>query len=195
MFCVSILFQPIFFIKYLQFLTVPLFLFLVGILSHYNLSGYKRVLPFLLLVPFMLSFKPIPDVNRDTDELVAHINKSKTVDCTVFYCPPHYELTLAYYYNKSIFEDYKNTSLRMKKAGFVSIYSAEDLDYTTSEILYIDFDSKLLYPGNGILEKLDAELDFISVESFKGGFAIYRYSAVNRLELDTKVLPDSSKMY
>ena len=175
----SLLVQPIFFIKYLQFLTIPLIIALVGIWSQTKLDQKRRWLFFLVVVPFALSFKPVPDINRNTDELVAFVRSEIGQGGKVYYCPPHYGLTLAYHYDRVIFEDYYNTGMRMLNAGFIPVYSHEDVFLEQGKLIFIDFDSKLLYPNNGILSKLDLNCQFIASETFKGDFHVYVYSYEN----------------
>ena len=178
MLLISLIVQPVFFIKYLQFLTIPLFFAIVSFFSVYKFEGWKRLIPFGVIIPFILSFKPVPDMNRETNELVHYIKEIKDTNTIVNYCPPHYLLTIAYYYDQTYFRDYYNTEKLMFEEGFVPIYSSQDLDIDRTvhdALIYIDFDSRLLYPKNGILEELDQELIFIQSKAFKGNFNVYLY--------------------
>ena len=150
---------------------------IVGAVESYQFEGVKRYLPFLIIVPFILSFKPIPEINRNTDELVEYIKPYMNDGATVYFCPPHYSLTLAYHYDQEIFKDYKLCEERMIDEGFKSLYNSDDLSVSveSSKIIYIDFDSKLLYPENGVLETLDQTHSFLESKSFEGGFKVYVY--------------------
>ncbi|MFT5823528.1 MAG: putative membrane protein [Crocinitomix sp.] len=175
MFLISLIFQPMFIAKYIQFLTIPLFLIIVAFVARYEYTGLKRFIPFLIIIPFTLSFKPVPDVNRNTDELMAYIKEIKHDD-SVFYCPPHYGLTLSYHYNQDVFEDYENTSSRMVEAGFKPIYASDAISVNApSRLIFIDFDSEMLYPNNGILPFLEEYYNMNEVQSFKGNFSVYTF--------------------
>ncbi|NOQ74008.1 MAG: hypothetical protein GQ574_18525 [Crocinitomix sp.] len=177
MFAISWTVQPIFFIKYLQFLSIPLFILIVGCVAQNNFTASKKYLPFLLLVPFMASYRFVPDVNRETDKMIDYIKEIKTSNTVVLYCPEHYELTLAYHYDLRSFSAYENTSNQMKAAGFQSIYEPEDIILQTGvdQIIYLDLDTKLLNPDNGIISNLDNTFRFVESKTFKGNFTVYRY--------------------
>ncbi len=177
MFAISWTVQPIFFIKYLQFLSVPMFIVVIGIVAVREFEGKKKYLPFLLLVPFMASYRFVPDVNRETDVMVEYVKETKTDNTLVLYCPEHYELTLAYHYDSECFSDYNNTTRNMKSAGFSSIYEPSDiiLQATTQEVIFLDLDSKVLNPNNGIISFLDSSYEFVESKTFKGDFKVYRY--------------------
>lgn len=175
LFFISILFQPVFIIKYTQFLTIPLFLLIIGFAAQFPQQRNFRFLPFLLIIPFAFSVKIIPDLNRNTDELVDFVIAQKQESTTVYFCPPHYNKTLAYYYNQSIFMDYENTDLLMESDGVIPIYDEAGLNLKLEHIIFIDFESKHLYPSNTILETLAAHYSIEASRTFKGGFVVYSY--------------------
>lgn len=172
----SITVQPIFFIKYLQFLSIPLFFCITAIWAKIDFGGKLKFFPFAILLPFLLSFKIIPAIDRNTDELVAYVKHINTPQTVVYYCPPHYSLTLAYHYSRSVFEDFRHTTEEMEQVGLISIYNHEGLDLGYQEVIFIDFDSKLLYPGNGILDTLNNHYLFKESRTFKGDFNVYKYA-------------------
>ncbi|MDA7803336.1 glycosyltransferase family 39 protein [Crocinitomix sp.] len=175
LFIISILFQPFFFIKYLQFLSVPLVFVIVGLIPDIKFDGWKKVIPFTLLIPFVLSFKPIPDMNRDTDLLVTYVHNEKSNSTRVYYCPPHYDLTLAYHYDRVLFSDYKNLEQNLEVENLYAVYGADDIVFTEGidQIIYVDFDSGFLYPENGILAVLNNNCSFVESHEFKGNFKVY----------------------
>lgn len=175
-FLFSMAVQPIFFIKYLQFLTLPLFFCITAVVAKMDFQGKLKLLPFAILLPFLLSFKIIPAIDRNTDELVTYVKNNRTPETIVYYCPPHYSLTLAYHYDRSIFTDFYHTEEDMEQLGLVSIYNYEGLDLASQHVMFIDFDSKLLYPGNGILDTLNNHYLFEESRAFKGDFNVYKYS-------------------
>lgn len=169
---ISVFVQPIFIIKYVQFLTIPLFLILVGLAERYKPSPKLRFIPFLMCIPFALSFKYIPDVNREPDQLVAYVLSLKKDNTTVYYCPSHYNNTLAYHYDLILFQNYDNMINLMEKDGFVAIQSGEDVNVNLTEFIYIDFESELLYPNNNILSTMNEGFVFEELREFKGGFTV-----------------------
>lgn len=177
MFVISLTVQPVFNIKYLQFLTVPLFFVLVAVVAMFPLDGKKKWISMLLIVPFIFSFKPVPSIDRNTDELVDYVREKRNGETTVFYCPPHYDLTLAYHYSPTYFSDYYNTHERMLAADFYPVYSSADFENSNGaqRIIYIDFDAKMLYPDNGILEYLDSTFVYTESKAFEGDFTVYVY--------------------
>ncbi len=177
MFLLSVFIQPIFFVKYLQFLTIPLFFLIVASVEHFKFDGIKQYLPLTIVVPFLVSFKPVPDINRDTAALLAYVKEQRKENSIVYYCPPHYDLTLAYHYDRAIFSAIRNTDSLMTAADFIPVYTGVDVDVEApyKQIIYIDFDAKLLYPDNQILEKLDDTFTYESAKTFKGDFHVYIY--------------------
>ncbi len=176
-FLISITVQPLFLAKYLQFLTIPLSFVLVSIIAELKISWKSRLVSFIFLIPFALSFKPVPNVDRETDVMLAAIKKNKAQNTVVFYCPPHYNLTLAYHYNRSVFADYGQTTERMEDKGFIPIYSAFDIQDNppNSNFIYADFNATFLYPNNNILNYLDTAFVFDKVASYSGDFNVYYY--------------------
>lgn len=177
MFIISLIVQPIFIVRYLQFLTVPLLLVFVCFIAQYQWSKKLQFVPFLILVPFALSFKPIPDTNREIDKMITYVKENKTDETVVYYSPPHYNLTIAYHYDSDLFQDYTHLEQNLLKERVYGIYNQSDID--TSEqfkkLVFIDFESGFLYPDNGIIPFLDLNYSFIAAEHFAGGFVIYQY--------------------
>lgn len=177
LFIISILFSSVFFIKYLQFLTIPFYALIVYLFyaAFKELGGFLKYASVLPMVLFIASVKFIPDVNRETDKLVQYVLESKGNGVSVYYCPPHYDYTLAYHIDQDLFR--KSLSIRADLAlrNFISVYNADDIKTDDQSLIYIDFDADLLYPNNGVLEKLDREMNFESVQSFMGDFNVYFY--------------------
>lgn len=177
LFLISLFFSSVFFIKYLQFLTIPFFLLLVYVLTvgFENRSGRLNFLPFLLLFFFAGSVKFIPDVNRETDKLIEYVEKMKTVETIIYYSPPHYDLTLAYYIDPVLFKQSKSIRADLSTEDYHAIYHADEILIDKKSLIYIDFDADMLYPENEILHRLDSEMIFESVASFKGDFNVFLY--------------------
>ena len=177
LFVISLLFSPVFFIKYLQFLTVPFFLLLGLWLDQQTIQfkDWKRYFPLMIVLPFIFSVKFIPDVNRETDVLVDYVKTLNSKETKVYYSPPHYDLTLAYHLNEGFFKIYRQTKELLKVAGYHSIYHARDMELNGQSIIYIDFDADFLYPNNGIIQRLDQEMNYAESQSFKGDFNVFLY--------------------
>ncbi len=177
MFLISIIIQPLFFIKYLQFLSIPLFVLCFALVFQFDFKGKLNYYAYLLVLPFLLSFKLIPDVNRQTDELIDYIKANKDDQTVVYFCPPHYDLTVAYHYDRKLFERKDQLTIALENEQIYSVYNAEDLKITSeySQIAFIDFESNFLYPNNGILARLDSTCTFIQSKAFNGNFNVYYY--------------------
>lgn len=175
LFFISIFFQPVFIIRYTQFLSIPLYLMIIGVIANLPQEKNVRFLPFLILLPFIFSMKPIPDLNRNTDDLVEYVIAQQNKSATVYFCPPHYLTTIAYHYDQRFFSAYKNTDSLMEQEGFIPIDSGEQLNMKLNEIIYLDFESELLYPENNILKELNAHYHLAESKTFKGGFTVYTY--------------------
>lgn len=174
---ISVFIQPIFIIKYVQFLTIPLFLIIVGLAERFTPAYKFRFLPFFIIIPFALSVKYIPDVNREPDQLVKYVLSVKKENTVVYYCPAHYFNTIAYHYDLAVFQNYSNTTQLMEKDGFIPVESHKELDYELKELIFIDFESELLYPDNKILKTIGEEYRLDESRSFKGGFTVNLFSA------------------
>ncbi|WP_070136986.1 glycosyltransferase family 39 protein [Crocinitomix algicola] len=175
----SYIYQPFFTIKYLQFLSVPMIFILMIIVKNCLPMQKKEYSVFLFLIPFLLSFKLIPDINRNPDRLVGFVKeefiKNQT---TVYYCPPHYNYELAYHWNSESFNLYSNLEEFLEKENIYAVYDwAEVLEnrFGSKRKIYIDFDAKFLYPNNNILEELNANCTFVKSAEFKGDFRVYIY--------------------
>jgi hypothetical protein len=140
-----------------------------------NRSGRLNFLPFLLLFFFAGSVKFIPDVNRETDKLIEYVEKMKTVETILYYSPPHYDLTLAYYIDPVLFKQSKSIRADLSTEDYHAIYHADEILIDKKSLIYIDFDADMLYPENEILHRLDSEMIFESVASFKGDFNVFLY--------------------
>lgn len=175
LFFVSIIVQPLLIIRYTQFLSIPLYLMIIGVIANLPQEKNVRFLPFLILLPFIFSMKLIPDLNRNTDDLVDYVIAQQNKSATVYFCPPHYLTTIAYHYDQHFFSAYKNTDSLMEQAGFIPIDSGEKLNMKLNEIIYLDFESELLYPENNILKELNAHYHLAESKMFKGGFTVYTY--------------------
>lgn len=175
LFFVSVIVQPLFIIRYTQFLSIPLYAVIIGFIAHLQQEKNVRFMPFLILLPFIFSMKIIPDLNRNTDDLVEYVIAQKNKSATVYFCPPHYVTTIAYHYDQRFFSAYKNTDSLMEQAGFIPIDSGEKINRALNEIIYVDFESDLLYPGNNILNELNAHYFLAESATFKGGFTVYTY--------------------
>lgn len=175
---ISVFVQPIFIAKYLQFLTIPLFFVIVSVLAKFKPEGKLKYAHLIVLVPFMLSFKPIPDINRETDKLVEYLKIERTENTIIYYCPPHYDLTLAYHYNIDWFKAYKTVENNMLNGGFYPVYNSGDIKGLESvdKIIYVDFNSTFLYSDNDMLDYLNTNHSFVSSKTFKGDFNVYNYA-------------------
>lgn len=181
-FIFSYVYQPFFNLKYLQFLSIPFIFWLFSLIDSNPLKGRLKFAPFILLLPVVLSFKLIPSINRNPDVLVEYVEKcAQEKSSMIYFCPPHYNLTIAYHLDRDLFKN-----LHLEKAlitrNVYGVYTAQDIriDENFERLIYIDFDTKFLYPNNEILKDLDSRFTYIKSTSFKGDFNVYIYE--NKVE-------------
>jgi uncharacterized membrane protein len=176
MYIFSMLIQPVFIDRYLIYTSPILFIgfvYLIKLVSFEN-----KNLSFLFIIPMILSCYYIPDSNRDADVLSDYVKIKETNNSLILICPPFYDLTFLYHYNKKAFQSIRNKPTYLADSNIQPIYSSNDINLSSEidEIIYIDAGSNFLYPGNDIRTYLDDNFRLIDSKMFKGDYSVYIYS-------------------
>jgi hypothetical protein len=173
MFAFSKIVQPVFLDRYLLFTTIPLFLSLTILLGAV-LSEQKQWWALIIIVPLAISTKWIPDNNREPDREAIYVSEKVNDKSLIAICPPFYDLTFLYHYDRELFCDYKHLH---DNSEIQSIYSFEDIAFLSnfSNVVFIDANSQFTYPGNNIRTKLEGALLAESSKEFAGGIIIYNF--------------------
>lgn len=178
---------PIFIERYLIYF-VPAFYILIA-LSIFRLpKKYQTPLALIVSIIFVLSFK-INNRHADFRNLAAKVKELKTKDTQVIMCPEYFDVSLMYYYDRSIysvkgfkadgpiFPKYKEL---LHERGFFPVVGQYDpnlpkLD-STKRLIYIDALSEFFYKNNGILESLKNYYqvkDSVPCFEFCNGYKLY----------------------
>jgi uncharacterized membrane protein len=176
MYLISILYSPIFLDKYLMFLS-PILFVLVGILINFIVKNEHIKYSFVFVLPLLLSFNFKPDTNRDGDEIANYVKLNRANDLKIFICPPFYEFTFIYNYDKTLFADYGNYKTNLEMNNIHLIYNVADLpnEINNSKIVYIDCNSSFLLPNNSISDTLNQRFRLIEKKEFKGDYVVSKY--------------------
>jgi mannosyltransferase len=177
MYLFSVFFQPIFLDRYLLFTTPLLFLSFI-IFIKFVLKGTNKGYPFLFILPMVISCYYVPQTNRDGDELANFVKSTRFNSIQVAICPPFYDLTFIYHYDKKLFIDYKDFESKKKESQIQSVYSFNDirLNKKTETLYFIDANLVFLFPDNDILIGLNKNYSLLQEKEFFGGYKVYEYS-------------------
>jgi len=180
MFIFSKLVQPVFLDRYLLFTSILLFISVLIIISSI-VKTEKQWLSLIIIIPMAISTKWIPNNNRNPENEVLFIKNNIKQNDIIAICPPFYDLTFMYHYDKKLFADYKHFEANKFNAGIHSIYSYEDLKLKnaslSSSVFFLDANSEFTYPGNNIKIQLDSNFNFNKSEEFDGGIKIYKFDS------------------
>ena len=175
MFVISYAITPVFLDRYIMF-TSPFLYLMVALFVKIALQDMRQWYFYVLFViPVIASCYYIPQTNRDADEVAAYVRSNKEEGDVIVICPPFYDLTFMYHYDKETFSGDMYGS--MEEDDVDTIYSYADIDTARyhQKLIFVDANSHFLYPGNDITPKLDANHTFLESKAFKGDFAVYIY--------------------
>lgn len=178
MYLFSILKQPIFIDRYILFTTPFLFTSFLIIVKYLLFEKKsKLILPFVVL-PMAIFCKYIPDTDRDPNEIAEFVTDFKTENTQVLICPPFYDLTFIYHFDRESFKDYKTVN---SISNVHSIYSMNEdlinsLNNFKGSVFFVDAKSDFLFPDNSILKDLKNKFKLENQKEFKGGYMVYLFS-------------------
>jgi len=178
MYLFSILKQPIFIDRYLLFITPFLFISLLIFVKYFLFKKENSTLIVVMVLPMIVFCNYVPDTDRNPNEIADFVIDFRTADSHVLICPPFYDLTFLYHFDRESFMDYKSVDLN---SNIHSIYSLDDnllntLRLVDGSIFFVDAKSKFLFPDNDILGKLKNKFSLESQKEFKGEYIVYQFS-------------------
>jgi mannosyltransferase len=177
MFVFSKILFPIFLDRYLLFTTPALYLIFAFMVQQ--AFGWHRLkwLSFAMIVPLVLSFKPVPDNNREPDQIVKQVRELETSNSIVLIAPSYFDLTFAYHYDEAIFRDHDQLTNVLNARGIYGISNVEEIPFSpgTKRIILVDDNVDFAIPGNNINPQLADWGILVSSYMFKGGSAVYCY--------------------
>lgn len=177
MFVFSFVVQPVFLDRYLLF-TSPFLFILMFLIADTIVTKYRSVAALLLVIPMLASCYYIPRTNRDADVLANFVNEIESEHTVIAICPPFYDLTFIYHYDKELFSDYDNFDKNLVDAGIQKVYSFQDIKIkeSTNKVIYVNANSDFLYPGNNVLNGLVENHIFIQERRFLGGYMVHEFN-------------------
>lgn len=183
MFACSILYVPMFIDRYILYTSIPLFLSVALVADQ----AWKNS-PLPLLGVLLIGFGSIattnlnPSNNREIGAAVDFVKELKTESSQVYLSPDHYNLAFAFHYNRMLFNEmamYKGDSFlelneHLVANGIYPIRDSQQLDLGQKKrIIYLDADSRFVFPENHILETLEDELSLTKTTRFERIFDVY----------------------
>ena len=180
MYLFSIVKQPIFIDRYLLYTTPFLFMSFLVILKYLLFEKENSIVLIVIILPMIVFCNYVPDTDRNPNDLADFVIDSKIESSHVLICPPYYDLTFLYHFDKKSFMDYKRVNLN---PSIHSIYSLDDdlinsLKFIDGDVFFLDAKSKILYPGNEILVGLNSSFSLENQKEFKGGYMVYQFSNI-----------------
>jgi len=178
MYLFSILKQHIFIDRYLLFTSPFLFISFLILLKYLIFKKENSKLIIFLVFPMIVFCNYVPNTDRDPDSIADFITDFKTENSHILICPPFYDLTFLYHFDRKSFIDYKSIDLN---SNIHSIYSLDgdllnSLKLIDGSVFFVDAKSKFLFPDNDILGKLKNKFSLDSEKEFKGGYVVYQFS-------------------
>jgi mannosyltransferase len=181
---------PMFLDRYLIFIT-PAFYILLAIAINYLFE--KRVAYLsaagILTICFVCSFSINPAKKRSVKETVGYIKTKKDPKTLVLICPPEFNTTFAYYYNKEIFRnvnaatEYGNLTNSLQTDN---IYFINEIDQNLihkinpyEKIIYLDAGADFAVPGNKIKNDLFQRFKLMEERKFPEIFQAYTFIPKN----------------
>lgn len=177
MFVFSLIVQPVFHERYL-FVSLVFMLPMVVGFNTLEVKIAQLKYAFLgLALPFMLSVNFVPDINRNTDELVAEVGEKLQEGYSVYYCPQHFDLLLSYHFVEDFGEhDLSQLQLKMGEKGFFADCAGDlIIEKLPEKLLYIDFNLQYLYPDLNPNAVITTEYNWIEETAYAGGYMLKTY--------------------
>jgi len=154
---------PIFLDRYTLYITPAFYILVILNLQRLFFSTYIRYGLAALLIG-LFSFYTIPYFDRgwNVPRLIQKVNELKTPETVVYFCPGWFNINYIYYSDQDLFSKKLPTAdlalELIRKTNLYSVNSKELVDEKivskAGQILYIDFNSELGLPKNGVLQKL-----------------------------------------
>jgi len=159
-----------FYDRYLFFITLPLFILIIGLFDDHEIHSKILFIPFLAAYVAFFNFQP--DNNRDGDAIASFV-KSQNPD-VILIAPEYYDLTFLYHYDREHFIDYTSVQNRTVK-GIIPYDPQQRLsDQIAShrKLILIDAGFSFIEPENTLKNDLNELSEKISERQFKGGYNV-----------------------
>ncbi len=174
---------PMFIDRYLMFVNIGFyFLLAIAVVKLFTKRLPRNIMSFLVIVLFVITFKPNISNKRDVKETISKIKELKGENTVVLFCPKHFVLNYAYYQDVNIFQDvntkdiYKNINKDLKKINIIGVDNINDVDIQEWEhIIYLDAAANFSHPDNDILKTLELDYTIDSKYEYYSIFNIYEY--------------------
>lgn len=184
MFLVSKFYLPMFIDRYILFTSVPLFLAVAWMVDELW-SGFKFqwLGGLLLVIASIVTTDVNPSNDREIAATVQQISQLKDSQTDVYIAPSHFNLAFAHHYNRDWFrlkgreEPMAALDSAMRANGVFAINDKESLNTNVQRIIYLDAASEFVYPNNGILETLRAEMNETASYHHHEIFDIYLFES------------------
>lgn len=176
MFIFSKLIQPVFLDRYLLFTSIPLY-FTLALVVDCVLPKNKSHFSLLIILPLAATAQWFPDNNREPDLQANYVREIEEEHSLKVICPPFYDLTFLYHYSPDVFTDYRNLETNLTNSSIQKVYNYSDIEMrdSSSRIIFIDGNSKFIYPDNTVKSGLDKNFTLREFREFKGGEVVYCY--------------------
>jgi hypothetical protein len=120
---------PIFLDRYLIFLSPAFYMLIAVSLNHmFRKQLIYNILSVVLVAMMILSVNLKEGSSRNTSEIVKFIRAKQTPQSAVYIHPKWLYLGFTYYYDRSIFEDYRNIMVKLNSRNIFPIYTFEELN-------------------------------------------------------------------
>ncbi len=120
---------------------------------------YKYIVPAIICILFISTFKPDKSNKRNVRETVEKITNIRDSNTLVLICPSNFILDFVYYYNRDYFKDYNNNDIylnasnHLKKENIYAINNIDDINFKKWErVIFLDAAADFVSPDNNIRE-------------------------------------------
>lgn len=186
MFVVSF-WMPVFLDRYLMFAAVGFYLLLAFAAdSLIEAKGWKFLIPGIFCILFLATSKPGLSTKRNVREVVRTINHfQKGHQTAVLFCPRHFCLNIAYYYDRDIFRQtdpadfYGPVISELNARSLTGINHIREADLQgRNRVVFLDAAAGFSFPDNGILDLLQKDFHLKRKVVIDAFFVVYEFERI-----------------
>jgi len=161
----------LFFDRYLIFLSLGFYIVFAGLVLA--LPAHLKYAGLLVVLIFLIGFKPTKGNNRASDELARY---AMSFDGSYFISPPYYDLTFLYHFNQDYFKQ-KKSGNELNEINVFPVYNLDELDLNKLKypIVFIDAASEFVYGDSKMKTVLDSTFVLQEERNFLGDYVVYVY--------------------
>jgi len=144
---------------------------------------YKYIVPAIICILFISTFKPDKSNKRNVRETVEKITNIRDSNTLVLICPSNFILDFVYYYNRDYFKDYNNNDIylnasnHLKKENIYAINNIDDINFKKWErVIFLDAAADFVSPDNNIRVELEENYHLRNSYKFYEIYNIYEYT-------------------